>query len=344
MKPYRVTFDSIISYSVIDSKRIISYTVKRTESVAPIRMMKLLSIDSYLLKYQLEVERYERVNILCNFSQYYFIQIYDGPGKLYDTLKPFKEKGKMVYYTTTIFQSVIFLLTREFKVGYSIFIAYNTTMSTKMLKETNLQKNTSILVTLEIELSDSGIRIIKMETEAQLFHKIIINELKYTGIKYSSCGYAGITLYDINRNGSFQNISTLCYSNEEDKKYRNMHSQNSLMLLVLYSYKNYSNISLNLSVSTSECKATTTNICELKHDELSLESTSFFSVKKQKCILLQLDYRQGNISLLEMNTGAFAWGYLIATSSVFKGTDLRCKYSTTLVITKVIIVVSNCSF
>ena len=73
VEPYRVTFDTIISYSVIDSKRIISYEVKRTKSAAPITVMKLLSIDSYLLKYQLEVERYERVNILCTFSQYYFI-------------------------------------------------------------------------------------------------------------------------------------------------------------------------------------------------------------------------------------------------------------------------------
>ena len=86
-------------------------------------------------------------------------------------------------------------------------------------------------------------------------------------------------------------------------------------------------------MSTSECKATTINVCELKHDELSLESTSFFSVRKQKCYMLQVDYKQGNISLLEMNTGAFAWRYLIATSSVFRGTYLRCKYSTTLLIT-----------
>ena len=96
-------------------------------------------------------------------------------------------------------------------------------MSTKMLKETNLQKNNSILVTSEIELNDSEIRMIKMETEAELFYKITINELKYTGIKYSSCGYAGITLYDINRNGSFQKISTVCYSNEQEYKYRNLY-------------------------------------------------------------------------------------------------------------------------
>ena len=326
VEPYRVTFDTIISYSVIDSKRIISYQVKKANSVPPITVLKLLSIDSYLLRYQLEVERYERLNILCNISQYYFIQVYDGPGTLYDILKPSEGKGKMIYYTTSTFQSVIFLLTRELKVSYSIFIAYNTTISTKSQKEIYLQKNDSILVTSEIELSDSEIRMIKMETEAELFYKITINELKYTGIKYSSCSYAGITLYDINRNESFQKISTVCYSNEQEYKYRNIYSQNSLMLLVLYSYKSYSNISLNLSVSTSECKAKTINICELKHDALSLESTSFFTVRKQTCIILQLDYRQGNISLLKMILDTSIWKELIAASSIFKGTNLRRKY------------------
>ena len=234
-----------------------------------------------------------------------------------------------MYYTTTTFQSVIFLLAREFKVSYPILIAYNTIVSTKSYKETYVEKNKSILVTSEIELSDSEIRMIKMETEAQLSFKISIYQVKYTGIKYSSCGYAGITLYDINRNGTFQKISTVCYSNEQEYKYRNMYSQNSLMLLVLYSYKSYSNISLNLSVSTSECKATTINICELKHDALSLESTSFFTVRKQKCIILQLDYRQGNISLLKMILDTSFWKELIAASSVFKGTNLGRKYKAT---------------
>ena len=329
MEAFKVTFDTIISYSVIDSKRIISYEVKRTKSVAPITVMKLLSIDSYLLKYQLEVERYERLNILCNFSQYHFIWVYDGPGTLYNMLQPSEKKGKMVYYTTTTFQSVIFLLTREFKVGHSKLIVYNTIMSTKSKKETYLQKNNSTLVISEIELSDSEIRMIKMETEAQLVFKITINQLKYTDIKYSSCGYAGITFYDINRNGSFQKISTICYSNEQEYKYRNMYSQNSLMLLVMYSYKSYSNISLNLSVSTSECTATRINICELKHDDFSLESTSFFSVRKQKCIILQLDYRLGNITLLEMDRGTSVYKELIVASSIFKGTKLRRKYKAT---------------
>ena len=339
-EPIRVTFDTIISYSVIDSKRIISYEMTRAKSVRPVTVMKLLSIDSYLLKYHLEVEKYERLNILCNFSQHYFIQVYDGPGTLYNILQPYKEKGKMVYYTTTTFQSVIFLLTREIKIDYSILIAYNATISTKLQKEAYLQKNNSIFVISEIEIRDSEIRMIKLETEAHLFFKITINKMKYTGIKYFSCGFAGITLYDINRNGSFQKISTVCYNNEQEYRYRNLYTQNSLMLLVLYSYKSYSNMSLNLSVSTSECKATTINICALKHDDLNLASTSFFSIRKEKCIILQLDYRQANISLFKMDRSEnLLWTeWLMFKLQYLREPYLRRKYKITFIITIVIIV------
>ena len=301
VEPYEVIFDTIISYSVIDSHKIISYEGKRTKSIAPITLMKLLSTGLYLLKYQIEVERYERINIICNISQYYFINIFDGPGTLYNILKPFEGNEKMAHYTTTTFQSFVFLVRSQFEVSNSIFIAYNTSMSNKAQKE----------------LSNSEISMIKMDTEAQLFFKITIYQMEYTGIKYSSCGYDGITLYDINGNGRFQKISTACYSNELEYRYKNLYTENSVMLLVLYSYKKYSNISLNLSVSTSECKAKTINICELKHDKESLESTSFFSVKKQKCIIIQLHYRQGNISLLELQKGISVWRSDIY--SVFKG-------------------------
>ena len=102
VESYKVTFDSIISYSVMDSHKIISYEGKRTISVAPITVMKLLSTDQYLLKYQLEVERYERINIICNISQYDVISIFDGPGTSCNILEPFEGNGKMAHYTSTM--------------------------------------------------------------------------------------------------------------------------------------------------------------------------------------------------------------------------------------------------
>ena len=78
IESYHVTFDTIISYSVIDAYKITSYHVDRTNSKVPIRMIKPLNTKSYLLKYQFKVQRYKIMNILCNISQYNFIKVYDG--------------------------------------------------------------------------------------------------------------------------------------------------------------------------------------------------------------------------------------------------------------------------
>ena len=129
-----------------------------------------------------------------------------------------------------------------------------------------------------------------------------IHQIKYTGRNHSSCGYAGITVYNINENGTFHKIPTMCYiNNYQDYEYRNIYTQYPSMLLVLYSYKKYSNISLNVSLSTSYCKPKPIHICELEPEPLSLESTIMFSIKGQSCIVLQLDYIQGNLTLSKRN-------------------------------------------
>ena len=322
IESYQVTFDTTISYSVIDAYKITSYHVDRTNSEVPIRMIKPLNTKSYLLKYQFKVQRYEIMNILCNISQYNFIKVYDGPGILYNILNYLVTKSELVLYTTTTFQCVLYLFTKWFNIKQLNFIAYDGTKSTKTQWKIYLPTNNSKCLTPEMYLSLTDVSLIKIETEGKQFLKIAIHQMKYTGIKYSSCLYAGITSYDKKGNGTFQKISTICYSDEQEYRYRNIYTENSVMLLVLYSYKKYSNISFNLSVSATECKATTINICELEHDPLSLESNSLFSAKEHQCIILQLDYKQGNTSLLEMDKGTA----FIVGASLFHGTNFRRKY------------------
>ena len=149
-----------------------------------------------------------------------------------------------------------------------------------------------------MELNNTEIAIMNIKTQEHSFLNITVHHLEYKGKNHSSCGFAGITSYDIFSNRTFQKISTLCHSNNnQEYKYRNMYTGNSSMLLVLYSYKKYSDFSLELLVSISECKITRVNICKLKHDVLSMESKKFFPVLKEGCMVLQLDYR--NISSLK---------------------------------------------
>ena len=77
-------------------------------------------------------------------------------------------------------------------------------------------KNNSKFLTSEMYLSLTDFSMIKIETEAKQFLKIAIHQMKYTGIRYSSCHYAGIASYDKKGNGTFQKISTTCYSDVQE--------------------------------------------------------------------------------------------------------------------------------
>ena len=316
----QIKFDCLITQSVIDSGKIISYQVKYINSATSITMIKLFNSGSYFLRYKLQVERYECIHISWSTVQTDIIEIYDGPGTLYNMLKPFVSENGKLLYTTTSFQSVVLLFTNNNT--HSAFVTYKTAMLMNMNKWVYVERNQFILITSQRELTNAEIKIMKIEAEMELFFNITIHQMNYTGRNHSSCGFAGITSYDISTNGTFKKISTVCHSNnDQEYKYRNIYTQNSVVLLVLYSYKKYSNFSLVFSVSTSSCRAATIDICELEHDTLNLKSNRMFSIRKNKCVILQHDYRQANISLFKLRSKA-QYGVGIDHYTVFSGTHI----------------------
>ena len=297
----QVTFDSIITHSVIDCNKIINYQMKSRRLLVPVSVTRFLVSELYLLRYELEVERYETLVIPYSTRQYYSIQVYDGPGTLYHKLEPFVFKGEMALVNTTTFQCIIFVFATHRTCSDTTFMTHQD-MNKIFLnkhKEMYVKTNQSVMITSQ-KLRDTEMHIQKMKTKPWLFFNITIHQIKHTGRNHSSCGYAGITFYDIHKNGTFQKISTLCHSNNnQEYNYRNIYTQYSAMSFVLYSYKKYSNISLNLTVSISHCEAIPINICEQEYDPLNLESNRIFSIKRQSCIVLQLNYAQENVSLFK---------------------------------------------
>ena len=315
---HHIIFDSLITHSVIDSGRITSYQVQSNMLATPSKVLKFVTSDSFFVRYELQVEKYECLFISGTILQNDFIEVYDGPGILYNVLEPYVSNGHLLY-TTTTFQSIIYLFTKS--QSFSGFVTYEATMPMTLVKQIYMEKNQSILLTSENELDSTPVQLIKIQTYVELFLNITIHQMENIGNNHSSCGYAGITSYDIKTDGTFKKISTICHGNNyEEYKYRNMYTQNSVVLLVLYAYKKYSNFSLVLSVSISYCKATTINICELEHDPVTLESYRFFSVRKHKCIVLQLDYRQANISLFNPRN-TYQYGAALPFYSVYSGTN-----------------------
>ena len=287
---YQVTFDSIMSHCVIDCDKVVTHPIKSSNSEELVSVMRFSLSKSYFLRYEIEGEKYEKLYILCNISQYSFIEVYDGPGTLYNILEPFLWKGKMAFYNTSTFKTVIVLLKFSYTLSDITNIAYKVTSHVKLHKKIYVEENSSVLIT-SAELKDTEIKILEIKTEIDIFLKTTIHQINYTGNNHSSCGFAGVSSYDIIEKGNFQKISTICHSNNnQEYEYKSIYTQNPVMLLVMYSFKKYSNFSVTVLVSTSLCKATKINICDLEHDPQSLKSNSMFFIKRQSCIVLQLDY------------------------------------------------------
>ena len=180
-----VTFSSIISLSIIDSCKIQSWLVGSKTSVAPTSVTKFVSPRSYLLQYQLQVERFQRLNILCNISNYELIEVYDGPGTLYNMLKPTNKVDKLLLYTTTTFQSFISLFTRKNPLSDNLVVIYKTIMSMNTQKVIYVKKNHYVQVTSERELNNTEIAIIKLKTVLHHISNITVLQMNYMGKNHS---------------------------------------------------------------------------------------------------------------------------------------------------------------
>ena len=299
-----VTFTSIISHSIIDCCKIQSYPVKSKNSGVPTKsVIRFFTSESYLLQYQLQVERFQRLTIFTLISNHELIEVYDGPGILYNVLEPYvptNEGGKLLQYTTTTFRSVISLCTENNPMSNFIHVLYEAIMSMNTQKVIYVKKKNDVQITSERELNYTEIAIIRFKTVLHYFLNITVLQMNYMGKNHSSCGFAGMTSYDIAGNETLKRLSTICHhNNNQDYKHGNTYSQESQMLLVMYSYKKYSNFSLILSVTTSQCKATRIITCELPHDPSSQESIYYFSVRKHKCLVLQVDHGQTSMLLFK---------------------------------------------
>ena len=109
---YFVHFSSIISHSVIDSHKIKSYHVKNKNSVTPISVMRFLLLESYLLKYEIQVQSFEKLNLLCNISKYELIEVYDGPGNCIICWNPLHPRIIWCFSLLLLFKLLFFYVQR----------------------------------------------------------------------------------------------------------------------------------------------------------------------------------------------------------------------------------------
>ena len=116
---------------------------------------------------------------------------------------------------------------------------------------------------------------------------LTIENFAYNNYNDPECSFAGIAVYDLH-NDTYSEQRTECFSPSDLGKYRNIYSKSKKIptksltfdnlfahrniysysndtLLVLYSYRQYGNLSIAIQLSTTQCRPVTINACALSY-------------------------------------------------------------------------------
>ena len=286
-------------YSVIDTNRIVTLQQYRLLWKNLLWNLYLVPKDIRVMKFALRTEKYQHFILKFTIDSELIVELFDGPGT--HSANIFKKNNES--HITSTFQSIIYMwipATKKLNVecGFQFLSQFS---SIKM----NIQLNDS----LQHIISHVFTKYEVLKIISYYNVNLTIINLTYTGFNDPLCTFAGMTVHSLNKD-SYKEISTECMSFINILPYRNIYSKSNETLLVLYSYKEYGNLSLTIQFSTIKCKPVTINTCALsflckflnntmckEHREqikaLNLKysqiGTNFpISVKPEQCFILQM--------------------------------------------------------
>ena len=253
---YRVQYDVNVSYSVVDAHMIISrqFIVEPNKNLEKAWNIYFEKSLLFAEKLSLIVSKIHKIEIDVPFFSLLTVEVFDGPGTLCANISPVN-KGNKKRYLTSQFQSVIHIYqhTRtkiKFKIKY---------YEQKIENFRRVYLTADKTLTISYPVNTSVKHIIVKVAPSHLSINLTIKNTIYTGIINSQCKYSGASAYDI-VDGFENEISTECFQSSP-VLHRNMYSKKEILILVIYSFKEYGSIKGHIEVSTTKCKTVKFNSC-----------------------------------------------------------------------------------
>ena len=113
--------------------------------------------------------------------------------------------------------------------------------------------------------------LVHLHTETSHQINVTLNKLNSLGVYIPTCKYRGIVAGEYLDN-RYKERTTICQRHDgQIEQSRSLYSSNSSLVLVLYWYNRYHNITVSLSLSLTRCKPINIDLCRydilcLKHD------------------------------------------------------------------------------
>ena len=188
--------------------------------------------------------------------------IYDGPGTKAERLSGYIIKGTTFQLTIQVCGNILHSA-NDFASNRSNF----NYKSKNLIQSKNFSINTDEILTVKSSMHhDRLIPVVMYGFHASKNHHVnlTITDYFYEGLDSAGCSYGGLAAFEIIK-GINHEILSLC--NKKTNlltKHRNIYSAEEKLLVVVYSYRNYSRIRVQLKISSTVCEVIRVDICKLQ--------------------------------------------------------------------------------
>ncbi len=252
-----------VNFSAITSGIVRNLHLKTdTFPLVIVHHMLQMSLIQYTML--LQVPKHQKICVNSSRTMTRELVFYNGPG----LLSP-KVKVNRLFTPTTTFCFSSFQVVLQFsehKVFESAHFTVKVAFAGRLSSHCQLHADNPIGLSYSFssELSAStNHNIIQATAPAKLHVSITIHWFHYRGIATSTCRFGGLSFSDHNNN--ILTESTLLCTDTNSTSHRSIYSSESTIHIVIYSYRQYSNVSGYLHVSSTKCHAVKINLCEVFH-------------------------------------------------------------------------------
>ena len=231
--------------------------------IKPISSFAFNHKDNFIVVYFYFIQVKTTCQIILKFCHHCISKcvVFDGPGFASYILKEryVDEKMKNVY-TTSTFKCLVQIRAENKSTNIDINLHF---MSKQLLLyQFHIKKDQTKILSLPTNICNNGLCAISVIAPFK-FHINANIYTYYQGIETVNCKYGGLAMLHESQNLISEIICFCQFHNGNISRSRSIFSRNSTLILVLYWYEYYSNISIKMIVSMTECKPLHLDICEL---------------------------------------------------------------------------------
>ena len=181
------------------------------------------------------------------------MKFFDGPGSL-SVEKYFDNvPGQGVKQCFSAFQSFIHVYTFHIENIETYFNFSEDNLRSNTKKELNTVISVVKIAGHPCPQGNSLPCLFSVEAFSDLFLNVTVEDMVHSGKLTTDCHLGGISFYERNKLLLLTEITTVC-GNISHSLYRSIYSNDNKILIVIYSYSEYSKISVRFSVSKTTCQ------------------------------------------------------------------------------------------